>query len=444
MKEALVAGGAIGEPRRVMQELVNKNGLIREADSESIYKFRHKTFQEFLAAWHIVHDSSSLSALHAHIGDAYWEVSVQFYFGIQAIDGISDKLQQELHGLCDEIEQRFAKGTKQRRQAVLTMAKTCQDLLQYSHTKFGDEPKIRQLLQRLIEASGGHEESLSDRIKLGQMFASIDDPRLSEDNRWVSISAGPFWRGASPKDKEAAAREKPGGWVMLSQDYLVSRWPVTVAEYQRFIDDHGYIRRQYWSSGGWSWRKNVSDRQRRFSEEVSNWPVTGVSWWEAEAYCRWLSENPPRKGWIVRLPTEAEWERAARDGQGSQKIYPWGDTWNPRYALSAQSGVKHPVSVGLFPEGQSEEGFWDMSSNVRQWCMDGAEFSRSDYTSAASRDPLTSPDVAPNRVIRGGSWGSSGPGGLRVSCRGRLGPWFRDGFVGFRPVCAPGHLKSVP
>jgi formylglycine-generating enzyme required for sulfatase activity len=141
-----------------------------------------------------------------------------------------------------------------------------------------------------------------------------------------------------------------------------------------------------------------------------NQPVVGVGWYEAEAFCQWLTAIFGRQ---YRLPTEVEWERLARGQYGRE--YPWGNAWQEGLANTAEAEIGQPNAVGLFPGGVSPTGAYDCAGNVWEWCLDWYD-----------KDE----DV---RVLRGGSW-DDGRNDARCAIRGRLHPNFSVNYVGFRVV----------
>jgi len=176
---------------------------------------------------------------------------------------------------------------------------------------------------------------------------------------WIEIPSGLFLMGAqklNPKepnyDEEAYDDESPVHPVFLSA-YRIGRYPVTVEEYLRFVEDRGYAKASYWKAGGFGkWRWPAGGRAAR-EEQVDNptRPVVGVSWYEASAYAAWAG---------CRLPTEAEWELAARGRTGRK--YPWGDEPpnEPIAGLLRLANfdriVGHPAPVGTYPLGDTPEG----------------------------------------------------------------------------------------
>ena len=139
--------------------------------------------------------------------------------------------------------------------------------------------------------------------------------------------------------------------------------------------------------------------ERQFN--VSNFPVVGVNWYEADAFCKWLSAKTGQK---YRLPTEAEWEKAARGTDG--RTWPWGDTFDSNFCNSTECGLHAPSAVGIFPKGVSPYGCLDMAGNVFEWCQDWFDGKKSTKTNPKG------PKGGECRVVRGGSWFSN-----RTFCR---------------------------
>jgi formylglycine-generating enzyme required for sulfatase activity len=268
----------------------------------------------------------------------------------------------------------------------------------------------------------------------------------------VHVPAGPFWMGTSERQIESLARrmeqarrwqergyferEQPHHTVTLP-DYYIARHPVSVGEYRAFVDGAGYLHRRHWTEAGWSWREE-SDRTEPDLWADENWagdgrlPVVGVSWYEAYAYCQWLSEATGRD---YRLPNEAEWEKAARGTGG--RWYPWGDTFDASRCNARASGLERTMVVGSYsPAGDSPYGCADMAGNASQWTM--SRFWPYPYDAGDGRDD---PQGNAERVTRGGSWHSPV---LRVRSvsRGMNDPWFTDNDVGFRCALYIRHRRE--
>jgi formylglycine-generating enzyme required for sulfatase activity len=183
----------------------------------------------------------------------------------------------------------------------------------------------------------------------------------------------------------------PAGWFLMGHEsgegsshpprqvyldaFTIDRTEVTTAAFAEFVEETGY------QALGWT---------VRFLHEGPNNPVVGVLWQDANAYCRWAGK---------RLPTEAEWEKAARGTDGRR--YPWGNDWNPSLANTEESGVGSVVAVGSFPDGASPYGALDMAGNASEWVAD--YFDRTYYRDAPDRNP-TGPTEVLDHGLRGGSW----------------------------------------
>jgi gamma-glutamyl hercynylcysteine S-oxide synthase len=221
---------------------------------------------------------------------------------------------------------------------------------------------------------------------------------------------------------EALDNERPAHGVHLAA-YWLDRVPVTQAQYRRFITAGGYRQSQWWSAAGWEWvqRAGVTAPFYGGGPEQAQHPVCGVSWYEAQAYARFVGK---------RLPTEAEWEQAARASHpGQANRHPGGEDWpqGPQcnYADGSASGTT-PVDR----YGTSLHHCWDLLGNVWEWTDSGFE-SYPDF------QPYPYPGYSQayydgqHYVLRGGSWATQ-TWALRASFRNWYHPWTREIFAGFR------------
>ena len=222
---------------------------------------------------------------------------------------------------------------------------------------------------------------------------------LPED--MVLIPAGEFIMGTD--SEQANADQKPAHQVYLDAFYI-DKHEVTNAQYEEFILAGGYKKREFWTEAGW-------DFIQKFQFDASEWhqietplqyggnsvstepdhPVIGVSWYEANAYATWAGK---------RLPTEAEWEKAARETDG--RIYPWGNEMDFS-KLSYFPHVTKVQVVGSFPDGASPYGVMDMAGSVWEWCSDW--YAENYYPQSPRKNPK-GPDQGEFRVLRGGGWDS--------------------------------------
>jgi formylglycine-generating enzyme len=251
-------------------------------------------------------------------------------------------------------------------------------------------------------------------------------PTIKTDDgaEMVLVPAGEFWMGSDVDDE----RERPRHRVFLDR-YYIDKHEMTNEQFKRFIDAKGYERQELWSPAGWQWRTSQHGGFDQTSAAVlprfltdSKWngpsqPVVGVSWWEAEAFCRFVGK---------RLPTEAEWEKAARGTEGRR--YPWGESYESGRANSDHTNLGRTVPVGSYPQGVSPYGAHDMAGNVSEWVADW--YSKEYYRRSPERNPK-GPVGGETRVIRGGSWDNKSKD-LRSTLRHDDTPSERGRRIGFR------------
>jgi formylglycine-generating enzyme required for sulfatase activity len=163
--------------------------------------------------------------------------------------------------------------------------------------------------------------------------------------------------------------------------FYIATYPLTNALYQLFVDAVGYI-----PPSGW--------REGRYPELLADHPVVNVSWHDALAYCRWLTAET---GQVYRLPTEAEWEKAARGTDA--RPYPWGYEFDKARCNTGEGGIGYTTPVHAYPGGASPYGVMDLVGNVWEWCS--SLFSDYPYAVGDGREDLSADGW---RVLRGGSW----------------------------------------
>lgn len=249
----------------------------------------------------------------------------------------------------------------------------------------------------------------------------------------VWVPAGCFLMGSSESEGEfalaldapswAARRlpsEQPQHEVCLTEGYWIDVYEVTNEAFQAFVDDGGYTTEDYWSSDGGEWLQD-QDIERLptdcENDDQPTHPRACVTWFEAEAYAAW------RGGF---LPTEAQWEYAARGPESL--IYPWGNVWEPERANVVDS--TETSEVGTYPEGASWVGAHDMAGNVMEWVQDWLS---DDYTEAETTDP-TGPERGRVKVEKGGWWGSNAFVARSAYRHFEDPPTYNDHHIGFRIV----------
>ena len=226
----------------------------------------------------------------------------------------------------------------------------------------------------------------------------------------VRVPAGEFLMGSDPKvDPQAFADEQPQHRLSLPEFYI-GKYPVTNPQYAGFVVATHHKAPSHWQKGAYL----------AFTAEH---PVAGVVWDDAVAFCRWLSEATGRP---FRLPSEAEWEKAARGSDG--RIYPWGDQAPTEKRCNIGKSVGDTTPVGNYPDGASPCGALDMAGNVWEWT--GSIYKPYPYTPADSRDPLGSRGA---RVLRGGACYNIARD-VRCACRYGNYPHGHGLELGFRVV----------
>jgi formylglycine-generating enzyme required for sulfatase activity len=240
-----------------------------------------------------------------------------------------------------------------------------------------------------------------------------------KDITMLFVPAGTFLMG-SEKGVDVDIDEVPQTPVTISNEFWIDQTEVSNAAYQKFIDAGGYTQDQWWTTAGKNWKRGVSKPHDYLTFTDKNQPRVGVTWYEAYAYCAW------RGG---RLPTEAEWEYAARGKD--KRIYPWGNDFDPAKAVFKDNSAEKSAPVGSKPQGKSEIGALDMAGNVWEWVNTIYDENRFGYP--FKEDGRVNVDGVGSRVRRGGSWNYE-PKTLRVANRDRLPPATEDNTTGFRCV----------
>lgn len=325
---------------------------------------------------------------------------------------------------------------------------------------------LRQVLERVLERAD--QQSATDRLRYFAQLAAFHEEMHCEAFTYTRQTLGyprpaptpqaaPCASGALPGDVEI-----PGGRFMLGATpdmgfvfdnekwahgvevppFRMSRGPVTCAEFAQFVDDSGYLRREWWSTAGWQWREESGALapvywqkadgrwlQRHYDAAVAlppDAPVMHVNWFEAEAYCRWAGR---------RLPTEAEWEFAAattRISGEAKRRYPWGETAPGSQHANLYGVMGGCADVAAFDAGDSAWGCRQMIGNVWEWTADDFR----PYPGFAP-DPYreySEPWFGDHKVLRGGCFATRASV-LRNTWRNFYTPDRRDIFAGFR-TCA--------
>lgn len=213
------------------------------------------------------------------------------------------------------------------------------------------------------------------------------------------IPAGSFLMGINGQDLD----QRPQHEVYLDA-YWMDLTEVTNKQYLTCVDDGGC--------------KSPGEAQYYRDQELSNHPVAYVTWQDALDFCRWAGK---------RLPTEAEWEKAARGSDG--RIFPWGNSPANERLANYDDNVNKTTPVGSYPAGASPYGLQDMAGNVWEWVNDWYSI---DYYRMSVRENPPGPETGDRKVLRGGSWFSLADIVLRTHIRKKRAPEIRDYGTGFR------------
>lgn len=257
---------------------------------------------------------------------------------------------------------------------------------------------------------------------------SANQEHLSENssllsNQMIQIPAGEFEIGSDSVN--ALDNERCSNRVYLDT-YYIDRYPVTCKQYRHFLQDGGYQKSQYWSRDGWVWLQSEQVHQPLYWHDDTAWdnhPVCGVSFYEAEAYARYVGK---------RLPTEAEWEKAARwDVKVNRsRIYPWGEQEPTSELCNCARNIAQTTPVDAYPKGESAYGMVDALGNVWEWTS-------SWFDAYPGFEHFPYPGYSKvyfdgeHRVLKGASWATF-PWTIRASFRNWYHPHVRQILAGFR------------
>ncbi|MBI3244471.1 MAG: SUMF1/EgtB/PvdO family nonheme iron enzyme [Chloroflexi bacterium] len=290
---------------------------------------------------------------------------------------------------------------------------------------FWGAPVVQTLVEKegAISAGVGLSGEVSVTRAEAEVRRTVELARIAADpslpDYWIPIPAGKFVMGSRDDNKQARDDERPQHTVEIPYTYRIARYPVTNAEFAEFVQAAGY-------------------KSDAVKADLPDHPVVNVSWRDAQAYCKWLTEKLRAEGImgakeIARLPTEAEWEKAARGEYG--KEWPWGDEWDASKCNSREGGPGTTTPVGKYsPQGDSPYGVADMAGNVWEWCQ--SKYAPYPYKVDDGREDLAGDE---RRVLRGGSFFGY-VGGARCAFRYGHYPYSRFRNHGFRVAASPFQL----
>ncbi len=397
----------------------HRGGLFEERGGR--YQFTHLTFQEYLTAQFLAQHWTP-DFLTRVVTAEWWREALLLTVG--SLDSpVSYEQRAAFIGALCNLE-----GNMGTRLAAAELAASGLGDLPDPEPVLVEQARAR--LASLWRAPDFSTAPATVRLLAGNALAVLGDDR--DFDELIEIPAGKFKMGSTNADKMAEDSEKPQHEVNLPT-FKIGKYPVTVAQFRRFVEASGY-------------RPTDPD----CLQGVANHPVVYVTWYDARAYCQWLTGVWRKEGKIsrneeVRLPSEAEWEKAARGTDG--RIYPWGDEWDAGKCNAEESGLGTTSPVGMYPEGSSPYGCLDMVGNVWEWTRSlwGEDRKKADfkypYRVGDKREDLEAGDGLA-RVLRGGAFFDDRIY-ARCAFRFRYYPlnWFR--LIGFRVVVSPSRAAPA-
>ena len=360
------------------------NGIIQRHD-HAIYRFSHRTFQAYLAGRRLLSDEDWPDgeqefverALKVSAGGPQWCEAVLLAISDYAMRG---QIRPVL-SLADEVLTRYTRegvGRDLLLAADILLEVGRERVVARNPTLWARlYTAITEMLQALNADRTAARYPVAERVRAGFMLGALGDARMpvtvaqwrtelavfasgAGDGYFCPIAAGDYRIGSGDDDPDADDDEKPQHTVNLPHAYGIARFPITNAQWLAWVAD-----------GGTASRYADDDDLNH-----ANQPVVGVTWDEVNAFCAWLTAQVADalpEGAVVRLPSEAEWEVAARGGTEARR-YPWGNAWRDDSAAMEEDrqtrGVQWTVPVGCYPSGAAECGALDMAGNVWEWTLD--------------------------------------------------------------------------
>ena len=417
----------------LIEEARLRGGLLEERGE--LFEFVHLTFQEYLAAWALAkRRERAFAVLDGKAADPWWREVHLLTYGAARRDSARE--------FARELLRRLSRPDQKPAERLAGLELSASALLEI------EKPDVAALAAKASELLDGLRQADFDvpailRARAGDTLGRLGDPRFrrelfglpaDEYLGFVEIPGGTFWMGSDPKrDALAFEDEQPRHEVTLPRFFL-ARYPVTVAQLQAFVEATGF-----------------KPEDLDCWQEPATRPVRYVSFREALAYCQWLDgvlrtdpRVPPKlreilqgpadgnQRFTVILPSEAEWERAAR--RLDERLYAWGNEWDPKSGNVAGSGIGTTSAVGSFEHHKDDEKYCaDLTGNTWEWTRSTDKPYPYDPTGDA-RPPDTRGDE--RRVSRGGAFDYE-PVHARCACRSRDLPEERYGVLGFRLALSP-------
>jgi formylglycine-generating enzyme required for sulfatase activity/predicted ATPase len=448
-------------PGKLVEYLRDRAGILLSRGIK-VYTFPHRTFQEYLAACHLTDTDfpEHVSTLVKKDLNRWREATI--LAAAKAVRGSESSVWILAEELCYK-DTASCEPTIENINGAYLAAQALIENAGLEKISDRNKDKLNRIKDWLILIIQGTQLPALERTNAGNLLAKLGDPRKEimtiKSMQFCFVPEGEFVMGSDEYNEVQHT-------VYLSS-YYMSRYPVTHAQYHCFVKDGGYANPAYWQEAikAGKWKEGKYDGQDQAGLngdpfDLLNHPVVSISWYEASAFTRWLTnkfhaQNILPEAAIIRLPTEAEWEKASRgglkipeqaclksiqaidfnpqknllvDNENTIRVYPWGDKFDKDKCNAHDTGINATSAVGCFTSGQSVYGCEEMSGNVWEWCMDWY----GDYSESLVTNPV-GPTSGSSRVLRGGSWNDSARI-CRSASRNRIAPTDRSRIIGFRLV----------
>jgi len=416
---------------RCLDYFNHRSGLLVPDGAQDSYTFAHLTLQEHCAGRYIVSGPDAVELVLRYRADDRWREPILLGLGVvqQTNPALLDRV---LTDLIDPDEAGPPKSVERRQRDLIFAAEIGVDRdWGYLRTQRVNVDRLQRDLKRgLVELLADRNQPLpvAERVRAGFLLGDLGDPRVPvTSDEWrrelaktqagdmtgyfCQVDAGAYTIGSADNDPDAEDNEQPQHTVTFDAPFWIARLPIANAQWRAWVQQGGGKQSPYAAD---------TDLNR------PNQPVVGIQWHGCNDFCAWLSAQ---LGVTVRMPTEQEWEAAARGGDARR--YPWGDAWQDDCAATAEDretrGARYTVPVGCYPAGATPCGALDMVGNIWEWTASVWQ----SYPGAAK--PFTEDQY---RILRGGSWGDTRK---RVRCGARVrdDPGNVNNNLGFRVVVAP-------
>jgi formylglycine-generating enzyme required for sulfatase activity len=438
LRGAQAAGPALDA---FLEAVASRGSLLNERSR--VYEFIHLTFQEFLCAAYLVDTVRERDEIvrllfdEEHIAQSWWRETVLLtvgYLGLGSIDA-------PLALVTKLATQPATAGVTVGAVEVAAAAFLEQN---------GRDPETRDLLVKRLVAlieEKAHPGSPQQRLAAGKRLGQLGDPRPGVGLRTDGPSTGsgqrlPDIAWVEIPEMDAQGRREflygEKGERRVEPTFWMAKYPITYRQFHAFVDDPDGMANPRWWQG---LARTDNDDLGEQAFEFWNHPRERVTWYQAVAFCRWLTAQakaypdllPPQAragAWRITLPTEWQWEKAARGHHG--RLYPWGAEYIQGYANVDETKkgdgphkLQSTSAVGLYPQGATPEGILDLSGNVWEWCLN--EYANPERFQESGDE---------RRALRGGSWYWDAAS-ASASARSWFLPWYRDADYGFRVVVVP-------